>query len=153
ALASPGGRVQLRRDLLLIALLCGLFFFWRLGHLPLIDPDEPFYALTTREMLAARDWVVPRIFGHPQFEKPPMVYWLMMSSMSVLGQNEAAARLPMAASAAALAFAVYAFGARHFGRRAALVSAVVLTTGVQFMITSRLVLTDMIFALFTSASC
>src|SRR5207247_5444998 len=116
-------------------------FGWRLGHLPLIDPDEPFYALTTREMLDARDWVVPRIFGHPQFEKPPVVYWLMMASMTALGRSEAAARLPMAVSASALVFAVYAFGARQFGRRAALAAAVILATGVEFMVTARLVLT------------
>jgi 4-amino-4-deoxy-L-arabinose transferase-like glycosyltransferase len=148
--ASRGERV---RDLLLIALVCAVFFGWRLGRLPLIDPDEPFYALTAREMLDAKDWVVPRIFGHPQFEKPAMVYWLMMSSMTAFGRTEAAERLPMALSATALVFAVYAFGRRQFGRRAALASAVVLATGVQFMTTSRLVLTDMIFALFTTLSC
>ena len=133
--------------------MCGLFLLWRLGHLPLIDPDEPFYSLSSREMLEAHDWVVPRIFGHPQFEKPAMVYWLMMASMTAFGRTEAAQRLPMALAAVVLVFAVYGFGARHFGRGTGLAAAVVLATGVEFMVTSRLVLTDTIFALFTSLSC
>ena len=152
ATLRPAGAVRLR-DLALIALACAAFFGWRLGHLPLIDPDEPFYTLSSREMLEAHDWMVPRIFGHPQFEKPAMVYWLMMASMSAFGRNEGAARLPMAASATALAFAVYGFGARHFGRRAGLAAAVVLVTGVEVMVTSRMVLTDTIFALFTGLAC
>ncbi len=150
---SPAERSRQVRDLLAIALVCAVFFLWRLGHLPLIDPDEPFYALSSREMLEAHDWVVPRIFGHPQFEKPAMVYWLMMASMRVFGRTEFAERLPMALAACALAFAVYAFGTRHFGRRAGLAAAVVLATGVEFMVTSRMILTDTIFALFTSLAC
>ncbi len=152
-IAPRGARAGPLRELLLLASLCALFFGWRLGHLPLIDPDEPFYALSAREMLNAHDWVVPRIFGHPQFEKPPVVYWMMMSSMATFGGTEAAERLPMAAAATALVFAAYAFGARQFGRRAALIGSVVLATGVEFMVTARMVLTDMIFALFTCSSC
>ncbi len=141
------------RDLLLLSVVSALCFCWRMGHLPFIDPDEPFYALTSREMLEAREWIVPLIFGQPQFEKPPMVYWGMIASMKAFGVTEAAARLPMAVAAIALVFAVYAFGVRHFGRHAGLAAALVLATGVEFMVTSRLVLTDTIFALFTSLSC
>ena len=141
------------RDLLLLSVVSALCFCWRMGHLPFIDPDEPFYALTSREMLEAREWIVPLIFGHPQFEKPPMVYWGMITSMKAFGVTEAAARLPMAVAAIALVFAVYAFGVRHFGRHAGIAAALVLATGVEFMVTSRLVLTDTIFALFTSLSC
>src|SRR5436309_5316300 len=140
-------------DLSLLALLCLALFGWRLGRLPLIDPDEPFYALTSREMLNAHDWVTPRIFGHPQFEKPPMVYWLVMLSTRAFGQGEAAARLPTALSAAALVLAVYVFGAKQFGRRTALPAAVVLATGLEFLIMARMLLTDMMFALFICLSC
>lgn len=141
------------RDVLLLSAISAICFCWRMGHLPFIDPDEPFYALASREMLEAREWIVPLIFGHPQFEKPPMVYWGMIASMKAFGVTEAAARLPMSVAAIALVFAVYAFGVRHFGRHAGLAAAAVLATGVEFMVTSRLVLTDTIFALFTSLSC
>ena len=71
-----------RRDAALLLVVCVLAFGWRLGRLGLIDPDEPFYAQTAAEMLDRHDWLTPHIFGHPQFEKPPVVYWLMMSSMT-----------------------------------------------------------------------
>ena len=141
------------RDVLLLTFICALCFGWRIGHLPFIDPDEPFYALSAREMLEAHEWLVPHIFGQPQFEKPPMVYWGMIASMKAFGVTEAAARLPMALAAIALVFSVYAFGVRQFGRHAGLAAAAVLATGVEFMVTSRMVLTDTIFALFTSLSC
>jgi len=146
----PGART---RDLLLLAFVCVLFFAWRIGHLPLIDPDEPFYSLSSREMLEAHDAIVPRIFGQPQFEKPPLVYWTMLASYRAFGVNEGAARAPLATAAIALVFAVYAFGARRFGHRAGIAAALVLATGVEVMITSRLVLTDTLFALFTSLAC
>jgi len=153
AIPSASARAARVRDLLLITLVCALFFAWRIGHLPLIDPDEPFYSLSSREMLEAGDWMVPRIFGQPQFEKPPLVYWTMIASYRRFGVTEGAARVPMAAAAMALVFATYLFGERRFGRRAGLAAALVLATGVEFMVTSRLVLTDTLFALFTALAC
>src|SRR6476660_462119 len=85
-----------RRDALGLALLSALMFGWHLGQVGLIDPDEPFYAQSATEMLAHHDWITPRIFGHPQFEKPILCYWLEMGSIAWLGRNELAERLPAA---------------------------------------------------------
>src|SRR5690349_14439056 len=101
-----------RRDWLLLLLGCGVIFFFRLGRLGLIDPDEPFYALTAREMLQRHDWIVPHIFGQPQFEKPVLFDWLAASSFALLGFTEAAARLPAALFATLLVLVTAAFGAR-----------------------------------------
>lgn len=147
---NPPVRAALATGLVLI--LCAVAFWWRLGYLGLIDPDEPFYAESSREMLSARDWVVPRIFERPQFEKPPLVYWLMMGSMRVFGETEFAARAPAALFATLLTLLTLAFGARAFGARAGLLSAVVLATGLEFLVTARMVLTDMMLATFLCGS-
>lgn len=146
----PPARVAIAAALVLV--LCAVAFWWRLGYLGLIDPDEPFYAESSREMLAANDWVVPRIFDRPQFEKPVFVYWLTMGSMRVFGETEFAARAPAALFATLLLLATFAFGARVFGGRAGLLGAVVLATSLEYLISARMVLTDMMLAAFLCAS-
>ena len=136
----------------LLLLVCGIAFWWRLGYLGLIDPDEPFYAQTTREMLRAGDWVTPRIFDHPQFEKPIAIYWLSMASFRAFGATEFAARFPAALFATLLVFLTYAFAARVLGRRTGFLAAIVLATGVEVIVSARMMLTDMVFAAFVCGS-
>ena len=69
------------------------FYLIGLGSLPILGPDEPRYAEVAREMLLRRDLITPTLGGRPWFEKPPLLYWLMMASYRVLGVNEYAARL------------------------------------------------------------
>lgn len=142
-----------RRDLAVLLIVCALAFGWQLGRLGLIDPDEPFYAQTAVEMLDRHDWITPHIFGHPQFEKPPLFYWLACISFSALGRTELAARLPGALAATLLVFLTWAFGRRAIGRRAGLLAGVVLATGVAFAVTARIMLTDVVFALFVCGAC
>ncbi|GBC77042.1 Undecaprenyl phosphate-alpha-4-amino-4-deoxy-L-arabinose arabinosyl transferase [bacterium HR08] len=98
--------------LLLLTGVCGLFFFYRLGAMALIGPDEPRYAQVAREMLARRDPITPTIGGQPWLEKPALTYWLMALSMQALGVSEFAARLPSALLATAVAFFLYGVGRR-----------------------------------------
>jgi 4-amino-4-deoxy-L-arabinose transferase-like glycosyltransferase len=127
-------------------------FWWRLGHLPLIDPDEPFYAQTTTEMVKGNEWLTPTIFGERQFEKPVFFYWQSMIAQKIFGQTELAARVPSAAAGTLLVFLTWWFGRRMFSPRAGFCAAVVLATGVEFAFMSRLMLTDIFLALCISAS-
>ena len=68
-----------------IILLAAIFLLPFLGAFPLIDPDEPVYGQTAREMLAAGDWLSPRIYGQFWYDKPPLFYWLEMISYSLFG--------------------------------------------------------------------
>lgn len=83
----------------------------RLGTSGLWDPWEPRYSQTAREMVVKGDWIVPHYRGDVRLVKPPLSYWLIGMSHSMLGAGEAAARLPSALLAAlcpavlALAFA------------------------------------------------
>ena len=140
------------RDLLILLVLCVLVFWVRLGRIGLIDPDEPFYAVTAQEMMQGGDWVTPRIFGQPQFEKPILYYWLVAGSFKVFGVSEWAGRLPSALPATLLVFLVYAFTARVFNRRTGLLAGVVLASGLEYAIMSRLMLTDIALALFIAGS-
>jgi 4-amino-4-deoxy-L-arabinose transferase-like glycosyltransferase len=71
----------------------GAFYLYGLGSLPLVGPDEPRYAQVAREMLQRGDFITPTLGGVPWFEKPPLLYWMMMASYRVFGVSEFAARL------------------------------------------------------------
>jgi len=97
---------------LLLAGLCALFFFYRLGAMALIGPDEPRYAQVAREMLARHDPITPTIGGQLWLEKPALTYWLMALSMRIFGVSEFAARFPSAFLATLVAFLIYGVGRR-----------------------------------------
>ncbi|HET7288644.1 MAG TPA: hypothetical protein VFI71_14280, partial [Pyrinomonadaceae bacterium] len=64
-----------------------------LGKLPLVGPDEPRYAQVAREMFLRGDLVTPTLGGHTWFEKPALLYWLMIASYKIFGVSEFSARL------------------------------------------------------------
>ena len=96
-------------DWLLLAAFCVFFFFWQLSSFGLVGADEPRYAQVAREMLARHDWITPILSGTPWLEKPPLYYWQAMIAYQLFGVSDWAARLPSAADALALVFAVYFF--------------------------------------------
>lgn len=71
----------------------GAFYLYGLGSLPLVGPDEPRYAQVAREMFLGGDFITPTLGGVPWFEKPALLYWMMMASYRVFGVSEFAARL------------------------------------------------------------
>ena len=82
-----------KRAWLVLFIAISIFYLWGLGTFPFVGPDEPRYAQVAREMFARRDLITPTLGGLPWFEKPPLLYWLMMIGYRVLGINEYAARL------------------------------------------------------------
>lgn len=96
-----------RRAWLLLFIAISAFYLWGLGALPLVGPDEPRYAQVAREMFERRDFITPTLGGIPWFEKPPLLYWMMILSYRLLGVTEYAARLGPALCGLLTAFFVY----------------------------------------------
>jgi 4-amino-4-deoxy-L-arabinose transferase len=88
----------MRSSLFAVPVLFLLLYLLPLGARPVVIPDEARYAEIPREMLASRDWVVPRLDGLRYFEKPVLGYWLNALSTALFGQNAFAMRLPSAVS-------------------------------------------------------
>ena len=76
-----------------------LCYFHNLGAIGLVGPDEPRYAWIARDMAETGDWVTPRLYGKPWFEKPVLYYWGAALSFKLFGVSEVAARLPCAFAA------------------------------------------------------
>jgi len=131
-LGGPGYSGSLRQHWLVKSLgwivLCWIVVFWRLGYLPLLDPDEAHYAQITREMMRAHEFVVPLLDGQPHIDKPVLFHWLQALSFTAFGQNEFAARLPSALSALSLFLITYWLGAKLFGRETGERGALLLAT-------------------------
>ncbi|HSO76035.1 MAG TPA: glycosyltransferase family 39 protein, partial [Blastocatellia bacterium] len=94
----PAAKHRLTILLALVA-LCGVTFFFGLGRVGLLGPDEPRYAEVAREMFVSGDYISPRLCGCLWFEKPALFYWMAAASYHLLGVSEYAARLPAALAA------------------------------------------------------
>ncbi|WP_199884141.1 ArnT family glycosyltransferase [Anaerosinus massiliensis] len=126
--------------------------FTFLGIHPLLDPDEPVYAETAREMLQFQDFISPRIYGEFWYDKPPMYYWLVAAAFSIFGQGEFAARVPSAFFAVSGAVLVYLSGRKLFNERAGLLSALVLVTSFEYFYLGNAAVTDMTLTFFMTAA-
>jgi 4-amino-4-deoxy-L-arabinose transferase-like glycosyltransferase len=119
-------------------------FFFGLGRLGFLGPDEPRYAEVAREMFASGDYISTRLCGCVWFEKPALLYWMSAAAYHLFGVNEFAARLPSAV-AAIVTVALLFLALRRFGlSRLALTSSLVLSTSGIFIAYARVAVPDMI---------
>ncbi len=142
SVAKQTGRLEMRDLITLTVLICLLFTFM-LGNRPLSVPDEGRYVEIPREMVASGNYLTPRLNGVKYFEKPVLFYWLEAFSIKLFGLNEFTLRLWPALFALFGCLAVAVAGARLFGRRTGLLSAVVLATSLLYYGLSRAIILDM----------
>jgi 4-amino-4-deoxy-L-arabinose transferase-like glycosyltransferase len=121
-------------------------------QIPLIDRDEGRYAEAAREMLASGDWLVPRLFGVPYLEKPPLYYWLTSVACGLVGVDEFGARLVSALAAAVGVLSTGLFARRIFSPSAGLASATILATSGLYFVLARVAVTDMLFSVLVAGS-
>jgi 4-amino-4-deoxy-L-arabinose transferase-like glycosyltransferase len=136
------------KELLTWGVVIWVVVFWRLGYVSLLDPDEAHYAQLTREMVRARQWLIPTLDGVPFIDKPVLYHWLQAAAESLFGETEFALRLPSAVAAIGLIWTVrwlgQSFATRRVGNLAALFFA---TTPLTFALASIGVF-DMLYTAF-----
>ncbi len=139
--------------ILLIALLFAAWAtFSHLGDFPLLSPDEGRNAEVAREMKIDGRWLVPTYDGAVYLDKPAFFFKATALSLAAFGDNEAAARLPSALSAFALLLMLMAFCYRTYGHLTAAIAGVVVASTPLFMAFSKIVIFDMMLALWVSAA-
>ena len=104
---------------ILIAATLYVCYFSHLGAIGFVGPDEPRYASIARDMAETGDWVTPRLYGKPWFEKPVLYYWGAVLCFKLFGVSEAAARLPSAISALLATLALAWLALRLYGAETA----------------------------------
>jgi 4-amino-4-deoxy-L-arabinose transferase-like glycosyltransferase len=136
----------------LVLMILWVCLFSGLGAIGLVGPDEPRYAAIARAMAETHDWITPRLWGTPWFEKPVLYYWTAGLAMRLFGVSEFAARLP-SALAGLLAVAAAAWAAlRSYGIGAAWYTLLILPTSVAMIGFSRAAGPDMLFAALLTAA-
>ncbi len=130
----------------LVLFLLYVCLFSGLGALGLVGPDEPRYAAIARAMFETHDWITPRLWGTPWFEKPVLYYWTAGIAMRIFGVGEFAARLPSALAALLAVAAIKWTALRSYGVGSAWYSLLMLPTSVAMIGFSRAASPDMLFA-------
>ena len=121
----------------------------------LLDDVDSIYIEIAREMIQRHDFVTPYINGIRFFDKPPLMYWMASTSMSVFGISDWAARLPLALAVLALLLSTYALGNRFFASispshatdRGGFYSALALATSIGPYLYTRFFIPDIMIAL------
>jgi 4-amino-4-deoxy-L-arabinose transferase-like glycosyltransferase len=130
----------------LIVVTLYVCYFSHLGAIGFVGPDEPRYAWIARDMAETGDWVTPRLYGKPWFEKPVLYYWGAAASFKLFGVSEAAARLPSAISALLATLALSWLALRLYGAETARWLLLLLPTTVGMIGFSHAAATDMPFS-------
>ncbi|ATX80116.1 4-amino-4-deoxy-L-arabinose transferase [Mariprofundus aestuarium] len=97
----------LQQPLFWLLLICAVNFFAFLGGHTLWDVDEPNNAVCASEMWLDGNWWVPMFNGDYRFDKPILIYWLMIPLNALFGVNEWTARLPSAMAMTSLVVVVW----------------------------------------------
>jgi 4-amino-4-deoxy-L-arabinose transferase-like glycosyltransferase len=134
----------------LLALLASLAFFSRLDC-PLLEPEEARYAEIPRQMLAEGRFVVPVLHGQPYYDKPPLLYWLVMGCFALFGPHDWAARLVPGAAGVLTVLLTYGWGRRALGPAPAMLGALVLCLAPRFLYQARMLSMDSLLSLWVTA--
>jgi 4-amino-4-deoxy-L-arabinose transferase-like glycosyltransferase len=143
---------------LFIGIVVIICLFSGLSAVGLIGPDEPRYAWIARNMHTTGDWITPKLYGQPWFEKPILYYWSAALGFKFMHSPEWAARLPSALAALIAALAAGALAFWLYGRRTARATLLIFSTSIGVIAFARAAGPDMLFtaalalALFSAVS-
>jgi 4-amino-4-deoxy-L-arabinose transferase-like glycosyltransferase len=132
--------------------LAGALYLTGLTRMGMVGPDEPRYADVGRAMARSGDWITPRLWGHPWFEKPALLYWMIGAGFRLGLGPELAPRLPVALlSLAFLAFFWWRLRLEWDARVASYATAM-LATSAGWLTYSHIAVTDLPLTVFFAAA-
>jgi len=106
--------------------LLAILYFSGFSTAGMLLPDEPRYASIGREMARSGDWITPRLWDQPWFEKPPLLYWLTGLAFRLGFSEDLAPRVPVAVCSVAFLIFFQWILSREFGARAGWAAMVIL---------------------------
>jgi 4-amino-4-deoxy-L-arabinose transferase-like glycosyltransferase len=116
------------------------------------DNDEAAYAGFAQQMLDSGDWVTPHYQWSSIHRKPPLHFWTLAVSFSILGVNEFALRLPSVLAVWLTCASLWWFGRRLFGEDRAAWAATILASSLVIPLFAKVALTDATLLLFQTTA-
>jgi 4-amino-4-deoxy-L-arabinose transferase-like glycosyltransferase len=146
----------MKRSILFLFILLafgGILYFYNLGGWDLWNPDEPRYAQIAKEMLQGEGWIIPHLNSEVYLDKPPLFFWLMAATGTVIGgMTEFAARFPAALFAVLTLPLLFILGKRLFSEKGGFFAALILATNVEFLWLAHRACLDTTLTFFTTAA-
>lgn len=136
----------------LLAAIVYLLYFHGMTAMGLHGPDEPRYASIGRAMAASGDWVTPRLWGEPWFEKPALLYWMTAAGFRLGLGPESAPRLPVTLLSVAFLFFFYRLLREQFAPEPAAYATAILGASAGWLAYSRTAVTDLPLSAFFGLS-
>ena len=123
-----------RGDYLLLLACCSVLYLLALVPGRTLSGHSAVVPQTAREMIATRDWIVPRAGGEPWIERPPLSAWVIAGVNTVFrtSTNDRVARLAAVLAAIPTVMLVAWIAAVFFGRTIARLSALIMATCWEF---------------------
>ena len=157
SIAAPD-RSRLFRLFGLIMALAAAAFAIGLSQAP-IERAEISFLEAARAMVERSDWLVPYYRGEPFYDKPPLTYWLLAASFSLLGPSLFSGRLVAVLLALGTLLVTYRTTKQILGggepeasthaAPAAIFATSILATSYAFVSFARLTMSDMLLTLLT----
>lgn len=127
-------------------------YLFDLDGVGVLGPDEPRYAAIGRAMATTHDFITPRLWGVPWFEKPPLLYWMTAAGTAFRLGPEISGRLPVALLSLVYLFVSGWALTRLYNLRVAAVATTLLATCAGWIAYSSLCLTDLPLSVCFSAA-
>jgi 4-amino-4-deoxy-L-arabinose transferase-like glycosyltransferase len=117
-------------------------YFYNLGAVGVLGPDEPRYVAIGRAMAQTGDLVTPRLWGSPWFEKPPLLYWMTAAGVWSGLSPDLCGRVPVVILSLLFLLASFLLLRREFGDLSAGLATTALASSAGWLAESDLALTD-----------
>jgi len=148
-----GGRASWLAGAGVLVLVCWLTYFVGLGQSSLWRAQEGRIGVVARHMGTSGDWILPEAEkGKVCTGKPVLYHWVVALLGAARGFDEVTVRAPSAVASVLIVLLVYGWASGFQSRGGALVSALVLATGLKFIVMARMARVDMLLTLWVTVS-
>jgi 4-amino-4-deoxy-L-arabinose transferase-like glycosyltransferase len=133
-------------------ILVAALYVTGLTRMGMYSTDEPRYAAIGQAMAQSGDWITPRLWGQPWFEKPALLYWMTATGFKLGLGADLAPRLPVALLSVGFLVFFWLRLRQLFDEVVANFATAILATAAGWLAYSHVAVTDLPVAAFFSAA-